>query len=79
VVARWHEGGEMEDESPLSGHACTGKDHPMWGGGHRRRTVTVACTRERPVRPIMRHRPLTSGHQLHFIISMIFNHLNFEI
>jgi hypothetical protein len=46
VVARWHEGGEMEDESPLSGHARMGKDHPMWGGGHRRRTVTVACTRE---------------------------------
>jgi hypothetical protein len=75
----------MGDESPLLGHLRTGKDHSTWGGGHRRHTVTVMSpravsgARERPVRSVKWRRRLTSGPQLHFVISMIFNHPNVEI
>jgi hypothetical protein len=69
----------------LLGHTRMGKDPPMWGGGHRQRTVTIASpsvvsrAHGRPVRPVKRHLRLTSGPRLHFIISMIFSHPNFEI
>jgi hypothetical protein len=55
---------------------------PTWDDGNRWCTVTVVSphavshARERPVK---RHVQLTSGPRLHFIISKIFNHLNFKI
>jgi hypothetical protein len=86
VVAGRREGeGVMEDESPLLSHTRMGKDHSTWGGGHWRLTVTIASpcmvsrAGERPVRPVKQRLRLTSGPWLHFIISMIFNHPNFEI
>jgi hypothetical protein len=39
----------------------------------------VVRARERPVRPVKRRLRLTSGPRLYFIISVIFNHTNFEI
>jgi hypothetical protein len=38
-----------------------------------------ACMREQPVRLVKRCLRLISGPRLHFVISMIFNHPNFEI
>jgi hypothetical protein len=43
------------------------------------RTRCCVCVRERPVWPVKWQLRLTSGPQLHFVFSKIFNHKNFEI
>jgi hypothetical protein len=52
-----------------------------WGGGHRRRTVTVRGVTHaggRPVRSVKRCLTLTSRPRFHYTVSMISNHPNLK-
>jgi hypothetical protein len=73
------------ETSPSASNTRMGKDHSMWGGGHRRCTVIVespcAVSRVRrwPTRAVKRRVRVTSGARLHFVILKIFIHLKIEI
>jgi hypothetical protein len=74
------------ETTPSAGNARTSKDQSTWvvatcgiWSPLRHRTWCHMCMRKRSVRPVKRRLRLTSGPRLHFIISMILNHPNFEI